>query len=169
MISIFLSRPNSVDADQQKTVDEINKLLTSRGLVMRTIGTTDFPNVAPMMAVEQVMRECSGAIILGFPQIHLLTGILKPGTSQQINIKNKKIPTQWNHIEGSMAFMLKLPMLIIKDEKIDGGIFDVGTTGHFLHTFDLSKQNWLCEQKFLQPFNDWHSEVIHFSKLGKSI
>jgi hypothetical protein len=169
MISIFLSRPNSIDLKQQKTVDEINKLLISRGLTMRTIGTTDFPNVAPMRAVEQVMRECRGAIILGFPQIFLITGIMKPGTNQQVNISNKKIPTQWNHIEASVAYMLKLPMLIIRDEKIDGGIFDVGTTGHFLHTFDLSKQNWLSDQKFLQPFNDWHSEVISLSKMSQSI
>ncbi|MGJ0909419.1 hypothetical protein [Clostridium botulinum] len=39
--------------------------------------------------------------------------------------------------------MLKLSMLIIKDEKIYGDIFDVGTTEHFIHTFALSMQNWL--------------------------
>ena len=164
MINIFLSRPNSLSCEQEKTIDEIEKLLISRGMAMRTIGTTDFPNVAPMLAVEQVMNECAGIIVLGFPQIHVLTGTLKKDTKQQMNIKNKKIPTTWNHIETTIAFLLKIPMLIIRDENLDGGVFDVGTTGHFIHTLDLNSQVWIKEQKFLQPFNNWHTEVIEHNK-----
>ena len=110
------------------------------------------------------MNECAGIIVLGFPQIHVLTGTLKKDTKQQMNIKNKKIPTPWNHIETTIAFLLKIPMLIIRDENLDGGIFDVGTTGHFIHTFDLNSQAWIKEQKFLQPFNNWHAEVIEYNK-----
>ena len=51
MINIFLSRPNLLSSEQEKTINEIEGLLISRGIEMRTIGTTDFPNVAPMLAV----------------------------------------------------------------------------------------------------------------------
>lgn len=87
-------------------------------------------------------------------------GVSKPNTHQEKNIKNKLLPTPWNHIESSMAFMLELPMLVIRDQGVEGGIFDVGTTGHFIHTFDLNTQDWTEGNSFLQPFNDWYREVI---------
>lgn len=126
----------------------------------RTVGTTDFPNTTPIKAVEHVMKQCSGAIILGFPQIVVKKGISKPKTPQEKNIKNKLLPTPWNHIESTMAFMLDLPILVLKDKGVEGGIFDIGTTEQFIHIFNLNNQNWADEIRFLQPFNDWHNEVL---------
>lgn len=159
-INIFVSRPNALDKNQKSTIQIIQELLETRGMCARTIGATDFPNVSPMKAVEQLMRQCSGAVILGFPQMIVQKGIAKPSTHQETSIKNKLLPTPWNQIEASMAFMLGLPMLIIRNQGIDGGIFDVGTTGHFIHTFDLNNQDWIKESSFLQPFNEWHREVL---------
>jgi len=146
--------------NQQLTIKLLQELLESRGMCARTIGSTDFPNVSPMKAVEQLMRQCSGVIILGFPQMLIQKGISKPDTVQQKNVKNQYLPTPWNHIEASMAFMLGLPMFIIRNEGIEGGIFDIGTTAHFIHTLDLNKQDWIEENKFLQPFNQWYGEVL---------
>lgn len=91
---------------------------------VRTIGRTDFPNVSPIKAVEQLMRQCSGAVILGFP---------KPNTYSEKPIKDILLPTSWNHIEASMAFMLDLPLLVIRDKGVEGGVFDIGVTGNFIH------------------------------------
>lgn len=160
-INIFVSRPNALDNNQELTIKLIQELLKSRGLDARTIGATDFSNDSPMKAVEQLMRKCSGAVILGFPQMIIQKGIYKPSTNQEMSIKNKLLPTPWNHIEASMAYMLELPMLIIRNKGVDGGIFDNGTTGHhYIHTFDLNNQDWITESSFLQPFNEWHNEVL---------
>ncbi|MGO4694428.1 hypothetical protein AB4Z50_09110 [Paenibacillus sp. 2TAB26] len=159
-INIFVSRPNALDNNQRSTVQILQELLETRGMSARTIGATDFPNVSPMKAVEHLMKECSGAVILGFPQLIVQKGISKPNTQQETSIKNKFLPTPWNHIESSMAFMLQLPMLVIRNQGVEGGIFDVGTTGHFIHTFDLNNQDWVKEHSFLQPFNEWHKEVL---------
>jgi hypothetical protein len=99
----------------------IEQLLKERGMVARTIGKTDFPNVSPMRAVEQLMRQCSGAVILGFPQIMIQKGISKPGTDTEKSIKGIMLPTPWNHIESSMAFMLDLPSLVIRNQGIEVG------------------------------------------------
>lgn len=160
MINIFVSRPNSLSEEQENTIKEIEKLFKERDLVMRTIGTTDFPNVAPMLAVQNLMKECCGTLILGFPQTIIENGISKQNTPNEKNIENIIIPTPWNHIESAIAFNLNIPMLIIKDKEINGGIFDIGTTGHFIHTFDLSTQEWIKEPRFLQPFNEWYKDII---------
>jgi hypothetical protein len=158
--NIFVSRPNALDSNQTSTVQLLQELLETRDMCARTIGATDFPNVSPMKAVEKLMRQCSGAVILGFPQMIVQKGLSKQNTIQETIIKNKLLPTPWNHIESSMAFMLELPLLVIRNNGIEGGIFDIGTTGHFIHTFDLSKQDWIKESNFLQPFNEWHKEVL---------
>lgn len=119
-----------------------------------------------MKAVEQLMRRCSGAIILGFPQTIIQKGISKSGTDNEANIKNTLLPTPWNHIEASMAFMLGLPLLVIRNQGIKGGIFDIGTTGHFIHTSRLDNEEWIAKPSFLQPFNDWHKEVVENLKVN---
>ncbi|WP_342026109.1 hypothetical protein AADC60_10610 [Cytobacillus pseudoceanisediminis] len=160
LIDVFVSRPNTLDENQEQTMQRIERLLEQRGIRARTIGKTDFPNVSPMRAVEQLMRQCSGAVILGFPQTIIQKGISKPGTDNEKSIKNILLPTPWNQIEASMAFMLDLPLLVIRNQGIEGGIFDIGTTGHFIHTFHLDNEEWIEKPSFLQPFNDWHNEVV---------
>lgn len=69
-------------------MQRIEELSGMRGMRARTIGKTDFPNVAPMKVVEQLMRQCSGTVILEFPQTVIQKGISKPRTSNEKLIKN---------------------------------------------------------------------------------
>lgn len=166
-INVFVSRPNNLNEEQEQIMQRIEHLLEGRGMRARTIGKTDFPNVSPMRAVEQLMRQCSGAVILGFPQTLIQKGVSKPRTESEKNIEDVLLPTPWNHIEASMAFMLNLPLLVIRNQGVEGGIFDIGTTGHFIHTFNLEKQEWFEKPSFLQPFNSWYTEVITMSKINQ--
>lgn len=163
-IDIFVSRPNCLDDHQEMTIQKIEDLLGARGMRVRTIGKTDFPNVSPMKAVEQLMRQCSGAVILGFPQTKIQKGISKANTDSEKLIEDIILPTPWNHIEASMAFMLDLPLLVIRNKGIEGGVFDIGVTDNFIHTFELENQEWIDKPSFLQPFNEWYKEVIHKSE-----
>lgn len=165
LINVFLSRPTDLNREEIKTINRINKLLSDRGIKLRTIGTTDFPNEIPMVAIKKVMKQCKGAIVLGFPQIKVEKGIKKAGTKNEQQIEYINIPTPWNQIEATMAFMLDLPLLIIKDSEIEGGIFDIGVTNNYIHSFNLKEQEWLDNEEFLQPFNEWYKEVIKKSCL----
>lgn len=160
MIDVFLSRPNNIGIEEQETLSLIEKILRERDLKLRTIGATDFPNQVPMIAIKNVMKECKGAIIIGFKQIKIEKGINKIGTSNEMELHNKFLPTPWNHIEATMAFVLDLPLLIIRDNEVDGGIFDIGVTNNFIHTFNLATNEWIDEESFLQPFNQWYKEII---------
>jgi hypothetical protein len=82
-ISIFVSRPNDLDASQAKTIKKLEKHFELHNIKMRTIGATESPNNSPMLAVEDLMRECNGALTLGFPQIQISQGIVKPGTNKE--------------------------------------------------------------------------------------
>lgn len=161
--NIFLSMPTELSEKETETVHKISEVLKCRGIKLRTIGVTDFTNETPMEAIKEIMEQCTGAIILGFTQIKVEKGIKKPETKKEMALECYNIATPWNQIEAAMAYMLDLPLFIIKDNGIDGGIFDPGVTSKFIHEFDLKEQGWLETAQFLQPFNKWYEDVIRKS------
>jgi hypothetical protein len=110
------------------------------------------------------MSACQGAVILGLKQIRISDGIAKQGTSKRHRLSNVYLPTPWNHIEAGMAFMIGLPILIIHEDRVEGGVFDVGSTDRFVHQVNISNLSWLKSQEFIQPFNEWLKHVRQFRR-----
>jgi hypothetical protein len=156
--SIFISKANSLTRSQQGFVESLHQILKERQLEPRTLGETDFPNETPLGAVKSLLGECEGCIVLGFTQMVVTEGVLKPDTGEQKDISNVKLPTTWNHIETAMAFMKGIPIMIICESGIQAGIFDKGITDRYIHQTDLG-EGWLRSPRFLQPFNNWLEEV----------
>ncbi|MGA2452021.1 MAG: hypothetical protein ABSG93_00755 [Solirubrobacteraceae bacterium] len=156
--SVFVSKPNALNLEQALFWDRLRQILIERGLAPRTLGETDYPNSAPIDAVRRVLDDCDGAIILGMVQLRVADGLLKAGSPSEQNATGTLWPTAWNHIEAAMAFMRDLPLLIVRERGISGGVFDVGNTDRFVHQADMSP-DWLASEPFLQPFNEWLEEI----------
>lgn len=164
--SIFVSKPNSLSEAQTEFCARFFQLLSDRGFTPRTLGQTDFPNESPLNAVRTVLNECSGAIVLGLRQTFVEVGLHKAHTRHESPLRGCYFPTSWNQIEGGMAFTLGLPLLILKEEGVAGGIFEVGSTDRFIHQADLNA-DYFKSDRFLQPFNAWQSEVTLASHARK--
>lgn len=153
MKNIFLSRPNWIPADCQEGLNNFLTLLKSHELQPRTIGTTDYPNKSPMDAVIDLLHECEGAIILGYPQINIVNGQIKnlqiQGTVQ--------LSTEWNHIEAGLAHALGLPLLIIHHNTVSRGIFDRGVLNYFLYQKDLYDSSWGISPDITGALTTWKS------------
>ena len=173
MSHIFVSKPNSLNASQSKFSNDLEEIIKTRGLQISSLGSKQYSNKAPLLGVHELMNDCEGAVIMGFKQIEVQQCIEKEGTDKESN--NRKgffLPTPWNHLEAGIAFALDLPLLIIREKGVEGGIFDVGVTDKFIHQIDLSVRNgreinvqiekYFKSEAFLQPFNEWHEEVIVF-------
>lgn len=107
------------------------------------------------------MRQCSGIVVLGLKQLHVKSGVDRPGTKREKVCKNVDLPTPWNHLESGMAFILDLPMLIIREEGVRAeGILDTGASDRFIHEVHLPHVNWLSSPEFRQPFQEWLEEVL---------
>ena len=156
---MFISKPNALTQDQNEFWGELKKHLRYRDLIPRTLGETDFPNCTPIQAVKELLSVCQGALVLGFTQVQVVEGYSKPATELQKAISNEFFPTPWNHIEAGMAFMQGLPLMIIREQGVSGGVFDVGITDRFVHQAEL-KSEWLNSEKFIQPFGDWAGDVM---------
>lgn len=69
------------------------------------------------------------------------------------------IPTPWNHLEAGILFGLKLPLLIFKEDGVEGGVFDYGITDVFVHEMPPAKQSKDKYEELRQIFLKWQGEV----------
>jgi hypothetical protein len=156
--SVFVSKPTVMTPAQEAAYKGICDLLEDRGYTARSLGSTDFSNSAPLRAILRIMDECDGAMVLGFRQVEVETGTSKPGTPSASRIEKCYFSTPWNQIEASLAYAREIPVMLIREKGISGGVFDFGVTEYFVHEVDLGAEtDWLHKPQFRQPFNEWCS------------
>ena len=172
---VFISRPTALNKVQINLCNNLETALRIRGLKLRSLGTTDYSNKAPLLSVHQLLNTCEGVIILGLKQIFVKDCIEKDGTAKKKEGRQFFLPTSWNHLEGGIAFGLNLPLLILCEEGVEGGIFDQGVSDKFIHHIKLCLDNkddsqiilyiqkYFASEEFLQPLYEWHEEVILYS------
>src|SRR5262245_22374181 len=135
-IPVFVSRPSTLSDTQDASMRLILAELERLNLEPRTLGVSDYGRLAPLREVLVLARRCSGAMVLGFAQFRSDVGESKPNTPKQRLITTKepaRFPSPWNNLEAGVAFSLGLPLLIFREEGINGGIFDEGASEVFLY------------------------------------
>lgn len=151
---IFLSRPTKLPPAFEAAYQLFHSHLQSQHqLRLRRLGDTDFSDEPPLKAIIDIMAECQGAIILGYPQVEIYQHVRRNTNIQQD--PTLLFPTPWNQIEGALAYGTKLPVLVIGHPGIGGGIFDHGVTGQFVLTVDLTNKKWFKELPFQQLLAKW--------------
>jgi hypothetical protein len=128
----------------------------------RALGRGDYPKDYPLREVYVIAKHCAGGIILGFKQLYIEKGFKKKGASdKELNKSTNPIslPTPWNNLEAGILYGLKLPLLIFKEDGIEGGIFDIGVTDAFVQTMPAGKITEEKEAELMQVFLKWHGEV----------
>lgn len=141
MIDVFISRPTWVGKEFREGLEGFLSFLETHDLKPRTIGSTDYPTEVPMDEVIALMDECQCAIILGYPQTYVIRGKIK-----DLEKDNFPLPTEWNHIEATLAYAKNMPLLVIHHKGIDKGIFEHGATSKFIYETDLTKTNWFLSE-----------------------
>jgi len=153
---IFLSRPTWVPQEFEQGLNGFIRLLEGLDLSPKTIGANVFPSKSPLDEVVALMEQCSGAVILGYPQIRVQTGLLK-GTPIDGELF---LATEWNHIEAALAYAKKLPLLVIHHKNVRRGIFDRGAASSFLYERDLTESNWPLAEDLNGAVRQWKSECL---------
>lgn len=166
MIEIFLSRPNWIPSEFEEGVNNFYSLLKSMNLSPRTIGQSDYPNESPLNEVLSLMKKCNGTIVLGIPQIIIRDGMVK---NEQISYPIF-LGTEWNHIETALAFSLGHPILILRDDRVNRGVFEKGATNSFLYDVDMENPSWCLTQQVSGALNSWKTKLnetkfVNVSKL----
>lgn len=157
-MKVFVSRPSWVDEEFETGMEEFLDFLKTFDLEPRTLGVTDYPNEAPLDEVIKLLDKCSGAVILGYPQITISEGMIK---NKKIDEDNKVLlATEWNHIEATLAYSSDLPLLIIHHIGVKRGVFDRGTISSFIYEKDLSKPEWSLKSDVRGAIKNWKNKCL---------
>lgn len=132
-IPVFLSSPTSLSTKQEAVRNRVVRLLNEFGMEPRALGRQEYPTDCPLREVAVIAKHCSGGVILGFEQFKATEGVSKPGTINAVEVKNQSFPTPWNNLEAGILFALGLPLLIFREDGINGGVFDSGVTDAFVN------------------------------------
>lgn len=159
-IPVFVSCPTMLSDEQEEKRKVIIDLLDDLLLEPRALGRGDYPKDYPLKEVYIIAKHCSGGIILGFEQLLVEKGSRKRNTTEEKAVVSPlRLPTPWNHLEAGILFGLKLPILIFKEEGIEGGVFDYGITDAFVHTMPPGKPDKTKMKELKQVFLKWFAEV----------
>jgi hypothetical protein len=150
-MNIFVSRPNWVPAEFESGLTTFLLQMENLGLTPRTLGVSDYPSKSPLDEVIEIMGVCKGAVVLGYPQIEIQSGIIK-GSNIQSPIA---LGTEWNHLEAGLAYAAGLPLLVVHHPTVSRGIFDRGVLNAFLHSVDLSSPNWSMQPSLNGAIQKW--------------
>jgi hypothetical protein len=156
-IRVFMSKPGLLDYQQQQYVSFLRSRLEAEGMIPQTIERNDYPQFEAIGEVQRLMSDCSGAVIFGFKQLEVRDGLWRSSTPEEKPIKDHYLSTPWNQIEAGMAAMLALPIFVVCQRGVDGGIFDMSLGGHQIYRV-LMDEDWDATVH-LNSFADWCADV----------
>jgi hypothetical protein len=138
------------------------RILDDLQLEPRALGRSDYPKDVPLKEVFAIARHCHGGVILGFEQLRATAGVWKSGSKEERSISGTEpvlLPTPWNQLEAGILFGLKLPLLIFRETRVYGGVFDVGTTEVFVHEMPPARPTRKKHAELREVFLKWHAAV----------
>ena len=159
-IPVFVSCPTDLSPAQEASRKVILRELANLDLEPRAIGRSDYPTELPLREVLILARHCAGGVILGFVQFESKSGVLKPGTEKERQASDRMaFPTPWNQLEAGILFGLQLPLLVFREEPVEGGVFDIGVTDVFIHRMPAGTIAGEAKKALGQVFLKWQAAV----------
>src|SRR5262249_39619353 len=139
--------------------------LARHGMEPYTLGQSHHPTQSPLHEVVVMARHVCGGVILGFEQFCAIDGVSKPGTDRESKIGSPTFfPTPWNQLEAGILYSLGVPLMILREKSINGGIFDQGVTRWFTHTLPRADEleqhrETIARRRYPEirrPLASWH-------------
>jgi len=158
---IFLSVGRTATAEQDEFIHAVERLLTENGLRPRTVGRTDFSMGKPLKKILDVMKTCSGAVVIAFERFHFDRGVELKGGSNETIISDVSLPTVWNQVEAGMAYVLGQPLLAIAESHLRSEALLEAGYDWFINWVDLTPAS-LRSPEFQSTFLKWLKKVERF-------
>jgi hypothetical protein len=160
---VFVSVGRTGSPGQAEFARAVESFLRERGYIPRTVGRTDFSYEKPLKKIAQVMGECSGTIVIALERFHIDRGAEFRDSEGKIELENVNLPTVWNQIEATMAYMLGQPLLAIVNANLrSDGLLETGYDW-YVKWVDMDPAS-LSSPDFLRFFKDWEKQVAEYRR-----
>lgn len=123
---VFISKGSAATVEQRQFVDAILDTFKTIGLDPRIMNENEWSHEQPLKAINKVISECDGAVIIAFTRTFFAEG-KEFKKDKIIDLKDVSLPTTWNHIEGALAYSYNLPILVIAENGLKSeGLIEKG-------------------------------------------
>lgn len=148
---VFFSMPGTKTASEEALILYYQKILEKRGIEVKYYERDHYPKDGQLSKVKQEISHSNAMIAFGLKQIEIKSGRLNP--DKKDFEENLWLPTPWNEIEVGMGVMANLPILLVRDDKIEIGVFDKVISEYKIKS--LSSAIPLKNIEVNEEFNKW--------------
>lgn len=117
-IPVFFSLGTPHTETQMAYIEELKTHLLKYQIDLRTLDDDDWNDQDPLVPILNKMEKCFGCLVLAMERFYVNEGILKRGSQQESKVSDQGYATPWSHIEATLAYQLKLPFIILKEESL---------------------------------------------------
>lgn len=150
-IPVFISCPSKLNKRQDLSKVFILEELSRYELEPCSLGKDEYPTKYPLREIYILAKHCSGGLILGYAQ-----------NTFSANEQDTPVvlPTPWNNIEAGIFFSLGLPILVFRENGVEGGVFDPGVTDVFINDLPVNSMTEHDKTVIKDVIRKWQSEVL---------
>ena len=120
--TVFFSMPGTLTASDEALILFYQKVLEDKGIDVKCYKRDHYPKDSQLTKVKQTIGLSDAMIAFGLKQIEIKSGRLNPAKKDYQ--EDLWLPTPWNEIEVGMGVMANLPILLVRDDKVEIGVFD---------------------------------------------
>ena len=161
---VFFSMPGTLSASEEALILFYKKILEDKGMDVKYYKRDHYPKDGQLTKVKYAIAQSDAMIAFGFKQIEINTGHTRHGKKKVVDVRDSWLPTPWNEIEVGMGSMANLPILLVRDEEVEIGVFDKVISEYKIKSLtsaiplaDIEKNEEF--KKWLSLFQDSESEM----------
>lgn len=161
LLRVFVSVGSTRTPQQSAFRDAVFDELRRNGLDPHTPDQTDHTSDAPLKAVYQELQQSSGTVILAFSRIQIVKGyeMAADGESSTRSFNDRAIATPWNHVEAALAWTMKHPMLVLREDSIvPSGLLE-RSVGDFWDDLEVAVTDQPLPPKIRDVISSWANKV----------
>jgi hypothetical protein len=155
-VRVFISKPGFVNYYQQQYISALQSRLEAESMIPQTL-ERPYPQFGVIGEVQRLMSDCAGAVIFGFKELEIRDGLWRSSTPEEKHIEDQYMSTPWNQLEAGMAAMFSLPIFVVCQREVEGGIFDMASGEHQIYRVHID-EDWNATA-FTNALADWCSDV----------
>lgn len=155
---IFFSMPGNMSKSDELTVKAFNEYMSGLGFKVIYYTRDTYPRFGQLTKIKASIEKCAGMIAFGTKQTFIKEGVYRPGMSGERFLNETWLSTPWNEVEVGMATMIGIPILLVKDDEIEDGIFDEVISESFVST--LTSKIDVRELDRNQVLAEWLSKIV---------
>jgi hypothetical protein len=141
LLRVFLSKPGFLVNQQRQFVVSVRGFLQEQGMVCEELERIEYPKFGAIAEVRRRMSGCAGVVILGLRQLKVLDGVWRSDTAEETKVRDMELSTPWSQIEAGMAIMRGLPLLLLHQPGVVGGIFDSDANERLVYQLEVG-EDW---------------------------